>query len=101
MIYEDGTIAGHPDPSSNKVNPYNLLNNSGYSKEWRTRIQSKSKFRSEIGFFITKGLSYKASIAFDANMLYSMKRSKSVSQYFATGRDEKGNLIFEEKGFRF
>lgn len=96
MIYEDGTIAGHPDPSSNKVNPYNLLNNSGYSKEWRTRIQSKVSLDQKLDF-ITKGLSYKASIAFDANMLYSMKRSKSVSQYFATGRDEKGNLIFEEK----
>lgn len=96
MIYEDGTIAGHPDPSSNKVNPYNLLNNSGYSKEWRTRIQSKVGLVQKLDF-ITKGLSYKASVAFDANMLYSMKRSKSVSQYFATGRDENGNLIFEEK----
>lgn len=96
MIYEDGTIAGHPDPSANKVNPYNLLNNSGYAKEWRTRIQSKVGLTQQLDF-ITRGLSYKASIAFDANMLYKMTRSKSVSQYFATGRDENGNLIFEEK----
>lgn len=39
--YSDGTIAGHPRPSGNRVNPYNLLMNSGYAKEWRTSIQSK------------------------------------------------------------
>lgn len=96
MIYEDGTIASHPNPSYNRVNPYNLLNNSGYSKEWRTRIQSKVGLVQKLDF-ITKGLSYKASISFDANMLYTMKRTKTVTQYFATGRDENGNLIFEEK----
>lgn len=96
MIYEDGTIAGHPDPNLYKVNPYNLLNNSGYSKEWRTRIQSKVGLIQKLDF-ITQGLSYRASIAFDANMLYTMKRAKTVSQYFATGRDENGKLIFEEK----
>lgn len=96
MVYEDGTIASHPNPSSNRVNPYNLLNNSGYSKEWRTRIQSKVGLVQKLDF-ITKGLSYKASISFDANMLYTMKRTKTVTQYFATGRDENGNLIFEEK----
>lgn len=96
MIYEDGTIAGHRDPSSNKVNPYNLLNNSGYQKEWRTRIQSKIGLDQKLDF-ITKGLSFKAAISFDANMLYKMTRSKTVSQYFATGRDENGKLIFEEK----
>lgn len=96
MIYEDGTIAGHPTPNSNKVNPYNLLNESGYAKEWRTKIQSKISLGQKLDF-ITKGLMYKASLAFDANMLYTMSRSKTVSQYFATGRDENGNLIFEEK----
>lgn len=96
MIYDDGTIAGHPDPNLYKVNPYNMLNNSGYSKEWRTRIQSKVGLNQKLDF-ITPGLSYRASIAFDANMLYTMKRAKTVSQYFATGRDENGKLIFEEK----
>lgn len=95
MIYDDGTIAGHPSPSANKVNPYNLLNNSGYVKEWRTRIQSKVGLTQKLDF-ITKGLSYKAAISFDANMLYKMTRSKTVSQYFATGRDGNGNLIYDE-----
>lgn len=96
MIYEDGTIASHPTPNSTKVNPYNLLNNSGYSRQWRTRIQSKIGLVQKLDF-ITKGLSYRASLAFDANMLYTMKRTKTVTQYFAIGRDENGNLIFEEK----
>lgn len=95
MVYDDGTYAGHPSPSANKVNPYNLLNNSGYLKEWRTRIQSKIGLVQKLDF-ITEGLSYKAAISFDANMFYKMTRSKTVSQYFATGRDEAGNLIYDE-----
>lgn len=96
MIYEDGTLASHPDPTSTKVNPYNLLNHSGYTKEWRTKLQSKVGLEQKLDF-ITPGLTYKASLAFDANMLYTMTRSKTVSQYFATGRDENNNLIFVEK----
>ena len=96
MIYEDGTLASHPDPTSTKVNPYNLLNHSGYTKEWRTKIQSKIGLEQKLDFLV-KGLSYKASLAFDANMLYTMRRSKTVSQYFATGRDDNNKLIFVEK----
>lgn len=95
MVYEDGTISGHPDPSSNRINPYNLLNNSGYSKEWRTQIQSKVGLEQKLDF-ITKGLTYKAYISFDANMKYTMNRAKTVSQYVATGRDEDGKLQFRE-----
>lgn len=96
MIYEDGTISGHPNPSTGRINPYNLLNNSGYAKEWRTQIQSNLGLIQKLDF-ITEGLTYKASISFDANMIYKMTRSKTVSQYYATGRDENGHLIFEEK----
>lgn len=96
MIYEDGTISGHPNPSSGRVNPYNLLNSSGYSKEWRTKIQSNLGLIQKLDF-ITEGLTYKASISFDANMQYNMARSKTISQYYATGRDENGSLKFEEK----
>lgn len=95
MIYSDGTIAGHPNPSSIKINPYNQLNNSGYAKEWRSSIQSKVTLNQKLDF-ITKGLSFRGSVAFDANMLYSMSRSKTVTQYNATARDAEGNLIFNE-----
>lgn len=94
-VYSDGTIAGHPRPSGDRVNPYNSLVNSGYSKEWRTYIQSKVEVNQKLDF-LTQGLSWRGLISFDADMSYTARRSKSPSQYYATGRDVDGNLIFDE-----
>lgn len=93
--YSDGTIAGHPRPSGNRVNPYNLLMNSGYAKEWRTSIQSKLEVDQKLDF-ITKGLNWKGLISFDADMKYIAKRTKTPTQYLATGRDENGGLQFKK-----
>ena len=93
--YSDGTIAGHPRPSGNRVNPYNLLMNSGYAREWRTSIQSKLEVDQKLDF-ITKGLNWKGLISFDADMKYIAKRTKTPTQYLATGRDENGGLQFKK-----
>lgn len=95
MKYSDGTLAGHPRPSSNRANPYNRLMESGYAKEWRTSIQSKVGLDQKLDF-ILKGLSARANISFDANMFFNSKRTKTPSQFQATGRDENGKLIFKE-----
>ncbi len=95
-VYSDGTIAGHPRPSNTRTNPYNSLVNSGYAKEWRTSIQSKVEIDQKLDF-ITKGLSWKGMLSFDADMSYVAKRTKTPSQYVATGRDPETNkLTFKE-----
>lgn len=95
-VYSDGTIAGHPRPSNSRTNPYNSLVNSGYAKEWRTSIQSKVEINQKLDF-ITKGLSWKGMLSFDADMNYTAKRTKTPSQYVATGRDPETNkLLFKE-----
>lgn len=94
MVYSDGTIAGHPRASGNRVNPYNQLVNSGYTKEWRTAIQSKVEINQKLDF-LTKGLSWKASISYDGNMSYIRKRTKSPSTYVATGRGDDGQLTYK------
>ena len=94
-VYSDGTIAGHPRPSGNRVNPYNKLANSGYSKEWRTAIQSKVAIEQKLDF-ITKGLQWKGLVSFDADMVYTAKRTKNPSQYLATGRNEAGLLQYKK-----
>ncbi|GAE21603.1 TonB-dependent receptor [Bacteroides pyogenes] len=94
-VYSDGTIAGHPRPSSNRVNPYNLLANSGYTKEWRTAIQSKVEVEQKLDF-ITSGLKWKGIVSFDAGMQYVAKRTMTPNQYVATGRNEDGELIFNK-----
>lgn len=99
MYYSDGTISSPRQPGANKMNPYNLLAHSGYQKEWRVNIQSNVKLTQKLDF-ITKGLSWMGRLSFDSNSIYNMKREKSVTKYYATGRDENGKLIFEqaEKG---
>lgn len=93
-VYSDGTVAGHPRPSGNRSNPYNLLVNSGYAKEWRTSIQSKVEVDQKLDF-LTKGLTWKGLISFDADMSYIAKRTKTPTQYLATGRDENGKLLYK------
>lgn len=95
MKYSDGTIAGHPRPSNSRSNPYNKLMESGYAKEWRTSVQSKVDLEQKLDF-ITEGLTARASISFDANMFFGVKRTRTPSQYLATGRNEQGTLEFKE-----
>jgi hypothetical protein len=45
-------------------NPYNLLMNSGYAKEYRTAIQSKVYVDQKLDF-ITKGLSVRLNASYD------------------------------------
>lgn len=95
-VYSDGTLAlGHDNLTNERSNPYNMLVNYGYSKEWRTAFQSKVEVDQELAF-ITKGLSWKGLVSFDSNMLFTADRRKKPSQYRATGRDEAGNLMFEQ-----
>ena len=97
-VYSDGTIAGHPGiPSGNRVNPYNLLMESGYAKEWRTSLQSKLSLDQKLDF-ITKGLSFRGIVSFDATMNYYMNRLKSPKQFNATSRDANGKLIYAQVG---
>ena len=96
MVYSNGMLSGHlVNHSANQNNPYNLLMNSGYTKEWRTAIQSKVTLEQKLDF-VTKGLSARASVSFDANMLTTVKRSKNPTLYHATGRGEDGALIMKE-----
>ena len=93
-VYSDGKIAGHPNAGGNRVNPYNQLVNSGYAKEWRTSFQSKVEVNQKLDM-LTKGLTWKGMISFDANMQYTAKRTKTPTQYVATGRDENGALKYK------
>lgn len=95
MFYSDGTIAGHPRPSNTRANPYNKLMHSGYTQEWRTNIQSKVQLDQDLKF-VTKGLTFKAALGFDADVQYISKRTKTPTQFIATERDDKGNLIYKK-----
>lgn len=93
MIYSDGTIAGHPRASNNRVNPYNLLMESGYGRQWTSGIQSRIDLVQDLDV-LTKGLKIKGTVSYDANSVFAMTRYRSPAESIATGRDDTGKLIF-------
>lgn len=95
-VYSDGTVATYEQERGvNMRNPYNLLMNSGYTRQWRTGIQSKVGVQQNLKF-ITKGLSAKMNISYDFDATFKSIRSYNPSRYHATGRDENGNLQFAQ-----
>ena len=93
-VYSDGTIATYEqERGANMRNPYNQLMNSGYTRQWRTGIQSKVGLNQKLDF-ITKGLTLNANVSYDFDATFRSKRTYNPSRYHATGRDENGNLKF-------
>lgn len=94
-VYSDGTISTFPKENGvNMRNPYNMLINSGYAKEWRSSIQSNIKLTQKLDF-ITKGLFFRGNVSYDYYGNYNQRRNLDPSRYYAMGRDEDGSLIFE------
>lgn len=94
-IYSDGTLATYQKQSDgNNRNPYNMLMNQGYRKMWGTMIQSNVGLNQDLGF-ITPGLKFNGKVSLDYDANYSTLREYWPSLYYATGRDEEGNLEFD------
>ena len=79
-----------PGRDANMRNPYNLLMNSGYAKEYRTGIQSKVNVNQKLDF-ITKGLSANLNVSYDYDSEMIIRREYNPTRYHATGRDELGS----------
>lgn len=101
MVYSDGTFSEHPLYSAGSVgtaeraNPYNLLNNMGYTKNWEVHIQSKVQLTQNLDVF-TKGLSWHGTVGFDALTQGRLNRAKEANSFFAQGRDADGNLVYNQ-----
>ncbi len=98
LIYSDGTPSEHPDSDNSglRQNPYNFLYYSGYSKSWEATVQSKVTLEQDLEF-ITKGLSVKGTVSFDAKSGQYINRTMSAHSFYATGRDADGALIYQQR----
>lgn len=89
LRFSDGTFSEHPDFNGGSfANPYNMLNESGYQKEWNANIQSKMTLKQKLDF-ITNGLSVRLTGSFDSDFKSVTKRSKQPKSYY---------MILNEKG---
>lgn len=92
MMYSDSTASDHGAVGAATVNqPYNMLNNSGYTKIWSGYIQSKVALKQDLKF-ITSGLYVNGVVSFDAEFFSALGRSKTPLTFFASGRNTDGTL---------
>ena len=94
-IYSDGTLAVPPE-GGGAVNVYNMLNYQGYSKNNRTMAQSLISLTQDFSDIITEGLKVNAKFSWDIDSNNSITRKYNPNQYHATGRDDQGNLMFDQ-----
>lgn len=98
MVYSDGTVSTYPggETDGNNRNPYYMLYQHGYRREFQTNIQSRVNLRQDL-HFITEGLSARGAVSFDLENTLSKLRNYGPSKYHATGRDpETGALIYNQ-----
>ncbi len=91
--YSDGTISR---PSGTNENPWNLLVHTGYYESFTNSAQSVIGLTQDFGkvWDPLQGLTANFKFSWDAWNYQSQGRTKTPTQYHATGRDEDGNLIY-------
>ncbi len=90
--YPDNKWAG---PRNNGgSNPFNLVQNSGYSTEFKPSVQSVMALNQKFDR-ITKGLSATARFSFDSYGAFYTNRSGDNDLWYAGSRDADGKLIYE------
>lgn len=72
---------------------YGLLTNRGYSTTYENQIMSDIRVNQDMSG-ILKGLSAHVLYSFDATNSNSLNRNKTPTTYFATRRDENGELVY-------
>ena len=97
MVYSDGSVATYEKETDvNNRNPYYMLYQQGYRREFQTNIQSRINLRQDL-HFITDGLSARGAVSFDLENTLSKLRNYGPSKYHATGRDpDTGELILNQ-----
>lgn len=81
LRFSDGRFSDYKLYNGGTGNPYNFLNESGYSKSWQAFLQSKVTLKQKLDF-ITKGLSLRLTGSFDADYNSSTKRTKNPETFY-------------------
>ena len=84
LIYSDGTLAA----VEGATNPYNLLNEKGYSTVSSNVAQSTISLTQDFSDFVTEGLTARAAFSFDATNTNTLNRNISPKTFMAIGRGE-------------
>jgi len=91
-FYSDGT---HAQPLVGS-NPYYSLNSTGFSQDFWNTSQSLLSLTQDLSDFTVKGLKFNIKFSWDATNESTLDKRKNPATYYATGRDENGNLILHK-----
>ena len=89
-VFSNGMLAIPQESGS--VNPYNMLNNTGY-RRYNTMVAQSLLSLTQDFSDITPGLKANVKFAWDAQNATLLERAMSPVTYYATGRDENGELM--------
>ena len=87
--YSTGETAGMA------VNPYAMVTETGYRQSFDNNAQALVGVTHNLGW-LTKGLKANAKVSFDAVNSHWFDHTRAYDCYYATGRDDEGNLILEQ-----
>lgn len=90
--YSDGTASAN----QNAINPYNQLVHSGYKNQYWNNAQALVGLTQDFSNSITKGLKANIKFSWDVVTSQTQNYTGSPQTFYATGRDDAGNLIFQE-----
>ncbi len=94
--YSDGKLAAPPVGTAAHIsNPYNLLTQNGYRDHYWNTSQAIIGLHQDFDF-ILPGLKFDIKFAWDSWSYNRLSYLGSGNTYHATGRDEEGDLIYEE-----
>lgn len=96
-VYSDGSA---PEEPSGIVNPYSLLNKTGFIKRYANYMSTNLNVTQQLDF-LTKGLFLNGIASFTKSNFYSHQYIKDYQRhapdfahsYMGSGRDEQGNLV--------
>lgn len=102
MRYSDGRLSAYGAGSEKGLNPYNKLTQTGYSKSTTNNLNATVSAMQKLDM-ITPGLSAKLMFAYDVWTGHYFSASFSPELWFATDRDENGelNYVQAEEGSEF
>lgn len=91
IMYSNGQIP----KNQSRPNPWSQATQMGYSKRYEASIQSSVSLEQDMEAIWSplKGLKAKGVFSFDNWSFSNLDRKKNPSHYWASGRDEEGNLI--------
>ena len=95
IVFTTGELPAY-GPNNDQINPYVLLNYSGFKKLYRNTTRLNLQFQQDLSM-ITKGLNFSVLFNMNSNSEITTTRSKTPALYYARTRKRDGSLAMEKK----